>query len=151
MSAEKHLKNICCQLITSIAAVAQKTINNNEKLAEFMSVITPIINQINIEMADEKDEYQQIRVQISKQNVTIIVAFENITVSTFRELNKQKFEKLIENDCNIQQSVSDILFSRIRAKTLYYGESVYSFGVKYWYSNWDNNFNQDAANLFVQP
>eukprot|EP01084_Bolivina_argentea_P246734 412869_1 len=140
MSAEKHLKNIWCQLITSI-------VNSNQKLAEFMSVIAPIIDRINTEMTDEKDEYQQ----ISKQNVTIFVGCENMTVSTFRTLNKENFKKLIGKDYNIQQSVSDTLFSRIRAKTLYYGALVYSFGVKYWYSRWDNNFNQDAANLFVKP
>eukprot|EP01084_Bolivina_argentea_P189057 325249_1 len=126
--------------------IANETLNNNQKVAEFMSIITPIINHINIEGL-EKPEYTK----IDMQKIKIFVGCSNITINEFRTLNKQRFiEKLDQNACNIEAVTAGILFERIRTRTLYYDELVYSFGVKYWYSAWDVSFNYDKETLLVE-
>eukprot|EP01084_Bolivina_argentea_P268169 455416_1 len=127
-----------------IIAFADHNINDNKNVAQFMYVITPIINQIN---AAEKLK----QIKINKRKLKTLVGCRKITITEFRKWNGDFFVELMKKECITDESTAITLFNDIRKETLYSSEIVYSLGVKYWYSCWNKDFNNDTQNLLVKP
>eukprot|EP01084_Bolivina_argentea_P042799 78895_1 len=136
------IRYIFMQLRTEIA---NRTISNKQSIGKFMCIITPIIDHMNLIQKSKDDK-------IDKNKIKIFAAFTEMTINKFREMDRDTFvQRLLQKKLIMKESIATTLFHRMKTDSLYSGQLVYKFGAKYWYSNWDVNFNYNTENLFVKP